>query len=183
MSITVQDNFLSSEDFLELKKYTEDNEFFLVSTGEKSFLVLYTPDWVEKKLHIPMHEMVLTFIRKAHRDFDTLPRIHADNIINGKRVSMARVMYIDLPTSHSTGTAFWNHHVHGEYLPEDVTEEEFNRLIVEDANDLHRWEYLSEVEGIPNRLLTYPGNKFHSKTPPIVEQDRVVLVAFYCPLF
>lgn len=91
------------------------------------------------------------------------------------------MLYIN-PKSNASenGTAFWEHHTHGVELPKDVTNEEFDRLITEDSNDLSKWTFRSVYYSEPNKLLTYSSNLFHSKYPAkITHGERIVLVAFY----
>lgn len=81
----VTDNFLPGAAFEDLQHYCIDNDFEIVKLGEKEFSVLPTPRYLLEFFQIPDHELVLTFIRSAHADFDTDYRIHADNIIEGKK--------------------------------------------------------------------------------------------------
>lgn len=173
------DNFLPEGLFQELSDYCKQKEFQLVNAGEKQFLVLPTPPIIIEYLQIPEHEIILTFIRKAHKEFDTEARIHADNIINNEKTHLASVLYIS-ESNTPNGTAFWQHHKHGKSLPADVTEQEFNRLLTEDSNDLSKWKSIGFVQNVPNRLLTYNANNFHSKFPSLIDSgERIVLVTFY----
>jgi hypothetical protein len=177
----VQENFLPEDIFQELRIYCKENEFKIIKLGEKEFSVLPVPDYVKEFLHIPDHELHLTFIRSAYKDFDKDLRIHADNIIEGKKTSLASVLYISTGAETSVnGTAFWKHHEHGLKLPEDVTNEEFDRLIIQDSNDLNKWELLDVVFSAPNKRVLYDSNLFHSKWPAeILVGTRIVLVCFY----
>ena len=173
------DNFLPEGLFQELSDYCRQKEFQLVNVGEKQFLVLPTPPIITEYLQIPEHEIILTFIRKAHKDFDTDIRVHADGIINNEKTHLASVLYIS-ESNTPNGTAFWQHHKHGKSLPADVTEQEFNRLLTEDSNDLSKWKSIGFVQNVPNRLLTYNANHFHSKFPSLIDSgERIVLVTFY----
>src|SRR5690606_14328916 len=114
-----------------------------------------------------------------HRNFDTDFRIHADGIIMNEKTDLASVLYIS-ESNTPNGTAFWQHHKHGKSLPADVTEQEFNRLLTEDSNDLSKWKQIGFVQNVPNRLLTYNANHFHSKFPSLIDSgERIVLVTFY----
>jgi len=175
----ITDNFLPEGLFQELSDYCTQKEFQLVHVGEKDFLILPTLPIIIDYLQREGHEIILTFIRKAHRSFDTDARIHADGIINNEKTQLASVLYIS-ESQTLNGTAFWQHHKHGKSLPADVKDEEFNRLLIEDANDLSKWKQIGFVQNVPNRLLTYNANNFHSKFPPIIEHgERIVLVTFY----
>lgn len=177
----VQENFLPEEVFQYLRTYCKENEFQIHKRGEKEFSVLPVPDYVKDFLNIPDHDLHLTFIRSANKDFDNDLRIHADNIIEGKKTALASVLYISTGAETSTnGTAFWKHHEHGLKLPEDVTNEEFDRLIIEDSNDIDKWELQDVVFSVPNRRVLYDSNTFHSKWPKqITVGTRIVLVSFY----
>jgi hypothetical protein len=177
----VKDQFLPEEVFKSLRTYCKENEFEIKKIGEKEFSVLPTPDFVQEFLHIPDYDLHLTFIRSADKNFDTDIRIHADNIIAGKKTALASVLYISTPAETSTnGTAFWKHHEHGFTLPEDVTNEEFDRLITEDSNDTSKWELQDIVWSEPNKQVMYNSNNFHSKWPAEISVGtRIVLVSFY----
>ena len=76
------------------------------------------------------------------------------------------------------GTAFWEHENYGHtYIESD--EEEFNRMLTEDANDKSKWKLNSIVGYRDNRLLSYPCNYFHSKYPNEFKKSRKVFVMFY----
>lgn len=175
------DNFLPEESFKNLQKYCETNDFKIVDAGGKLFSVLETPEFIINFLKEDDYNLILTFLREAHDGFDDQLRIHADNIIMGKKTALAKVLYVNNPdTVSKNGTAFWKHHKHGNFLPEDVSNEEFDRLIIEDSNNIELWDKTALVESKPNRLLTYNSNQFHSKYPANIEKGkRIVLVAFY----
>lgn len=88
------------------------------------------------------------------------------------------------PTFDLFGTAFWKHKKHGYRLSSETTNEEYNRLIEIDSNDLSKWELDSVVSTKENRLLIYEANMFHSKYPNVAWSDengkgRMVLVLFF----
>jgi hypothetical protein len=75
------------------------------------------------------------------------------------------------------GTAFYRHQEHGWVFNSD--EVEFNRLLLEDSNDLSKWDLVSYIHSKPNRAIVYDCNMFHSKYPyKITGGVRYVLVAF-----
>lgn len=175
----ITDNFLPEGLFQQLSDYCQHKEFQLIIVGEKEFLILPTPPTLIKHLQKSEHEIILTFIRKAHKEFDTEARIHADGIINNEKTDLASVLYIS-ESQTLNGTAFWEHHKHGKSLPADVTEQEFNRLLIEDSSDLSKWRQVGFVQNVQNRLLTYNANHFHSKFPSVIQHgERIVLVTFY----
>lgn len=181
--IYVEDNFLDYKVFKDLQEYCESNTFGLVKAGDKSFSVLETPSNVLDilKRNIGGHEISLSFIRRAYKGFDNDMRIHCDGIIANQKTSYASVLYINQDEGVTpNGTAFYSHVEHGDYLDKDSSEDEFNRLILEDSNDDSKWEMTSMVKSKQNRLLTYDANYFHAKFPKEIESgERVVLVCFY----
>ncbi|WP_286399309.1 hypothetical protein [Myroides odoratimimus] len=179
--IHIENNFLPQELFEELQNYCLNTPFERVKLGEKEFDFLRVPDNILPYLKEENHELIVTFIRRALPDFDTDLRIHADNIIQGEKTALAKVLYINPKGNTSkNGTAFWEHHTHGEELPEDVTNEEFDRLITEDSNDLSKWNFKKVFYSEPNKMVRYKANLFHSKYPAkITTGERIVLVAFY----
>ncbi len=179
--IEVKDDFLPNMLFGYLQNYCKHSDFQIVDAGDKQFSVLPVPDEVLPFLQKEGHEIILTFIRRAWKDFDTDMRAHCDGIIMNKQTSLASVLYInDNEGVTPNGTRFYSHVIHGESFPENGPEEEFNRLILEDSNNLDKWTKVSEVSSKPNRLLTYESNLFHSKFPNAIEEGtRIVLVVFY----
>lgn len=175
----ITDNFLPEGLFQELTDYCNNKEFQMIKAGDKLFLMLTTPPILNQYLQKEGYEIILSFIRKAHKNFDTDARIHADGIIMNEKAHLASVLYIS-ESQTINGTAFWKHHIHGKELPIDITESEFDRLLTEDANDLSKWKKIGFVQNVPNRLLTYNANHFHSKYPSKIEDgERIVLVTFY----
>lgn len=179
--MTVINNFLPKQAFKDLQEYCAANEFQIVKAAEREFSVLDTPKYLLEFFKIPGYELVLTFIRSAYPGFDTDINIHADNIVNGHKIAKASVLYINeqLGTTKN-GTCFYNHKTHGPELTALVSNEEFDRLLTEDANDETKWEKTDVVTSYPNRLLKYNSQLFHSKIPnEITEGIRIILVCFY----
>ena len=181
--IIIEDNFLSEEDFKNLQDYCK--QLFRVEragAGDqwKEFLVLDTPPAILEQLELEGHEVIFSFIRKAHADFDTDPRIHSDGIIMNKYVDVASVLYInDKEGVPRNGTAFYDHAFFGEKLPKDVKPELYNDVL-RDSNVTGIWQQTDKVYAKPNRLLSYPANYFHGKFPAKIETgERIVLVTFY----
>ncbi len=177
----VVDNFLPKETFENLQKYCKENEFSIVTAGEKSFSILDVPPEIIPSLQMDGYDIILTFIRSAHKDFDNEERIHCDGIILDKKTDKAAVLYIN--NRHGVtknGTKFYSHKVHGQFLPDDADEAEFNRLITDDAGDKSKWTETHYVKAKPNRLLRYNARYFHGKHPAKIKEGvRVVLVVFY----
>jgi hypothetical protein len=76
------------------------------------------------------------------------------------------------------GTAFWEHYKHGEKF-NNISPEEYNRLLIEDSNDRDKWLLKSVIGHKQNRVLSYPCNYFHSKYPNAFVNSRKVFVMFY----
>lgn len=178
--IYVKDNFLSEQDFKRLQDYCYNNEFQIYDSGEKKFLTLPTPQELIPKLAIDNAEISLSFIRKAHKDFDTDMRIHADSIINGKKTVMASVLYINKPEGVTkNGTRFYNHKIYGPKLESDDPKI-FDDLIRNHSEVKENWEPTDKIYSKPNRLLVYNAKMFHSKFPQVIEEgERIILVTFF----
>lgn len=177
----VVDNFLSRPIFENLQAYCKNCEFFEQKAGEKVFSVLPVPEAVMPFFELDGYEVIFGFIRRSFKGFDNDYRIHSDRIVQGEKTDMASVFYINEPEGVTrNGTAFWEHEVHGKRLPEGFSDEEFDRLITEDSNDLSKFKKLDFVPSKPNRLLVYDASLFHSKYPNEIEEgERIVLVTFY----
>lgn len=179
--IAVQDNFLPTDVFTELQQHCLNSDFDTIKAGDKEFLTIPTPKNIVPYLHAEGHDIILSFVRKAHKDFDTSPRVHADGIINRHRTTLASVLYIN-PSEGVTpnGTAFYEHQKWGRTAPNEINETEFDRLLTEDANDPEKWRETDRITAVPNRLLLYDANYFHAKWPNKIEQgERIVMVTFY----
>lgn len=174
-------NFLPKEVFERLQAYSEQREFEIIKLGEKQFSIIPTPEEILKHLELPEQELFLTFLRSAKHDFDTDLRIHADNIIEGSKTTYASVLYVNKSEGVSkNGTCFYKHEKHGLELPQGISNEEFDRLITEDSNDVSKWERTDTVTAEPNKIVLYNSNLFHSKWPKRIQKGtRVVLVNFY----
>lgn len=179
--ISVKNKFLPEAAFADLQAYCKESEFEEVKVGDRVFSTLKTPNYLLELLQIPNHDLVLTFIRRANTEYDTSLFVHADNIVNGQKIAIASVLYINETEGITpNGTAFYNHVKYGAQLPDNVTDEEYDRLLTEDANDISKWRQTDIITAYPNRLLKYSANQFHSAWPKVItEGDRIVLVAFY----
>lgn len=178
--IKVTDKFLQKEQFELLQEYCK-NDFKIVDVGEKQFSILETPEWILKYLDIPEHELVLSFVRSAYNGFDDDIRIHADGIINGHKTALAQVLYInDSKNVTPNGTCFYDHINYGPELPKDISNSDFDALLINDSNNLSCWTKTDVITAKPNRLLMYNSNYFHSKFPSNIDKGtRIILVAFY----
>lgn len=179
--MVVIDDFLPKDVFKELQEYCNENDFSIIQAGEKLFSVLEIPQKIYPYLELEGHEIILAFLRNAHKDFDNEERIHCDGTIMGQQTNKAAVLYINSKNGVTkNGTKFYCHKKHGNFLPDNTDETEFNRLIEEDANNLSLWKETHFVKSKPNRLLRYNSRYFHGKYPArIKEGTRIVLVVFY----
>jgi hypothetical protein len=179
--ILIKDNFFEEETFFKLQDYAEKSEYNIVTAGDKQFSTLQAPSYILPLIQIDGYDVTLSFIRRAYNGFDEEPRIHCDGIIMNEKTSFATVIYINnIVNVTSNGTAFYEHELHGARLSEDASEDEFNRLILEDSNNESKWRLTDFVSAKPNRMLRYDARMFHSKYPnKITEGIRIVLVAFY----
>ncbi len=179
--IVVQDNFLPSNIFDQIHGIVTNAEFQKIKFGDKEFLTIPTPEELLPLMQIDGCDLHFSFIRKAYNEFDTDARIHADNIIMGRKIKYASVLYLNKDEDNVTpnGTAFYKHQEYGFKLSEE-NEKFFDDIIVNDANDPNKWSRFDMIYSKPNRLLTYDADLFHAKFPHLISKgERIVLVNFY----
>ena len=181
--IYIKDNFLPPSLYKELANYCD--KFTEVKYPDKSFWVKELPkefnDYIVSELEsIEGRKIknILSFAREAKQDQDNSWRIHNDTIIDGQQPDRAIVLFVKANEFDLNGTAFWEHENYGHTYIESG-DEEFNRILTEDANDKSKWKLNSIVGYRDNRLLSYPCNYFHSKYPNEYKDQRVVVVMFY----
>lgn len=188
--IYIKDNFLDPDLFSYIKDYIKKSKWKTITIGpEDSFnfdikyiepeqkFVKYIQAWLQVIERADIN-ILRSFFRKSNSKYDTEWRIHNDSLVDGVKPDRALVFYINKnKEEHQNGTAFWKHHEHG-YELNDYDIEEFNRLLIEDSNDLNKWTLDTVVNHKENRLVSYPCNYFHSKYPD-KSKDRTVFVAFY----
>jgi hypothetical protein len=182
------------DDFLELNVYQEvydnlfHNQFQEIEVGDKKFWVQYSnkefDDYIVEKLSAidgVQRECLLGFFRVATEEFDTDWRIHADSKVADIRPERALVLYLSTSTKEGLhGTAFWRHKKLGYNIPDDISNEEFDRMLRDEANDLDNWDLHTVIGYRPNRALMYPSTYFHSKYPNTGwKEGRMVYVMFY----
>lgn len=179
--ILVKDNFLPENIFNKLHNYAKESKYKIIQAGDKGFLTIPTPKYILPYIQIEDHSVLLSFIRKAHKDYDTDLRIHADNIIFNKKTVLASVLYINKDDECITknGTAFYKHIDYGYKLNQD-NENVFNFILKNHSNNRSFWEETDFISSKENRLLMYNSDYFHSKYPAKIEKgERIVLVNFY----
>ncbi len=188
--IYIKDNFLDQDLFSYIKDYIKKSKWKTITIGSKdSFnfdikyiepeqkFIKYIQAWLQVIERAEVN-ILRSFFRKSNSKYDTEWRIHNDSLVDGVQPDRALVFYINKnKEDNQNGTAFWNHHKHG-YKLKDYDIEEFNRLLIEDSNDLSKWTLDTVVNHKENRLLSYPCNYFHSKYPDKAK-NRTVFVAFY----
>ena len=179
------DNFISWENLNKLDVYL--NNFEEVDTGEKKFWVMDVPNNILnifceriKLIEGKTPKVLLSMFRISDSERDIDWRIHCDGIINNDIPKRAAIFYISQSNYDSLhGTAFWQHKKYGDFLSDDKLEN-FNKILLKDANNLDVWKLKSVIGYKRNRLLSYPANYFHSKYPNKSWQSgRKILVIFY----
>ena len=186
--INIIDNFLDDAVYQEIYKELIENEFIEVEAGSKSFWIQNSNPELDQYILDKIAAVegvqrrnILSFFRVATDEVDTDWRIHSDAIINGERPDRALVLYLS-PSSMTRvhGTAFWNHNTFGYCLPQNVSSEEYDKVLEEDSNNLEKWTLHSVIGYRENRAVCYPGNYFHSKYPNWGwSEGRIVFVMFY----
>lgn len=181
--IYIKDNFLPTELYKELINYCDD--FKKIETPGKDFFVKELPSelihYIERsleKLEGRDIKSIICFAREAKKNQDNNWRIHNDTVIEGQQPDRAMVLFVKANEDKLNGTAFWEHENYG-YTYNESSGEEFNRMLIEDANDKSKWKLNSVVGYRDNRLLSYPCNYFHSKYPNEYKDQRIVVVMFY----
>jgi len=188
--IYVSDSFLSDQWYSSTRDELLKAEFTEVMVGDKSFHVQMPTgqfaSMVEDKISMIEGSKItniLSFFRLATDEIDTDWRIHSDLKINGTQPDRAVVLFMSPPDPDRdlNGTAFWSHIEYGHKLPSGTDDSEFDRMILEDANDITMWKLNSVIGHMENRLISYPASYFHSKYPNIAwGRKRIVYVMFYC---
>lgn len=186
--INVIDNFLSEEKYSDVYKKLTSAQFKDIDAGDRKFWVQYSNlDFDNLVLHkISEIERVnrrniLSFFRIATDKLDTNWDIHSDAIINGERPERALVLYLSPSSMVSMhGTAFWKHVEFGDSLPNDISFEVYDNTLLQDSNNIDKWELQSVIGYKVNRAVMYPCNYFHSKYPNFGwAEGRMVYVMFY----
>lgn len=187
--INIIDDFLDKQTYKDTYERLSSNEFKEVVAGDKSFWVQYdTPEFAEmiiKKISSVEgveRTNVYSFFRVATNKVDTDWRIHSDAIINGDRPKRALVLYLSPPEGELGlhGTAFWEHKELGYSLPEDISFDKYDDILLNESNNIQKWNLSSVVGYKVNRGVCYPCNFFHSKYPNVGwSKGRIVYVMFY----
>ena len=156
---TIKD--LSLQDYEEFK--TQGKSFY-VQKATQPFInhVTGSLSTIENKIV----ENILEFFRVSNDMLDTNWRRHSDLKIEGQQPDRALVLYISpRKINELHGTALWEHKIYGKSLPDNTTDEEFDRLITKESENLDAWTLNSVIGYKQNRAISYPANYFHSKYP------------------
>ena len=167
---------LHFRDYFEMKYPTKS---FYVQNPETTF-VKYVISKLEKFENVKI-DNILSFFRISTDKLDTEWRIHSDLNIAGQKPDRALVLYISPKERKDLhGTAFWEHEIYGKSLPKNTTNEEYDRMILKESENLDIWTLNSVIGYEQNRALSYPAHYFHSKYPnKSWENGREVFVMFY----
>jgi len=182
------DDFLSSEWYEATKEELASNDFEEVVAGCDTFYVQMPSDGFNEIVKSKRSRLegrpvrnILSFFRIATDTLDTDWRIHSDQKINGEQPDRAIVLFMSPSYSdiELNGTAFWKHKKYGYALPKS-TDDEFDRMLSEESNDMSKWDLNTVIGHRENRLISYPSSCFHSKYPNKGwKEGRVVFVMFY----
>lgn len=182
------DNFLDKSLFKETVDYLSGNSYNEYKTPGKSFWVQEAKqefiEYVLKKLSKKENcelECMLGFFRVSTDTLDAEWRIHSDGIINGQKPDRAIVLYISPKQMEELhGTALWDHKEYGKKQPDNISNEDFDLLLLRESSDLSKWKLNTVLGYEQNRLISYPANYFHSKYPNKAwKEGRQVFVMFY----
>jgi len=182
--IYIKDNFLPSN---LLKSIIEDkNEYNEHKTPGKSFWVKEPSSMFVEYISNKISDIegckinnILCFFREAKQGQDNEWRIHNDSIIEGEKPERALVLFLSEENQDGlNGTAFWSHKTYGDTYPGGSVDD-FNRLLVDDSNDISKWDLKTVIGHKKNRLVSYPCDYFHSKYPNEFKNSREVMVMFY----
>ena len=186
--INIKDDFLHKDTYDIVCHMLANNKFQQVELGDKKFWVQYSDSEFDNIVlrnlsaidGVP-RESLLAFFRVATDELDTDWRIHADAKVGDIRPERALVLYLSESTMEGLhGTAFWKHKKLGYQMPYSISNEESDRMLMQEANDLSNWDLHSVVGYKPNRAVMYPSNYFHSKYPNVGwKEGRMVYVMFY----
>ena len=171
---TIKD--LSTQDYEEIKT---PGKSFYIQNASHSFMnhVCGSLSAFESNIVEP----IIGFFRVSNDIVDTNWRIHSDLNIQGEKPDRALVLYISpRKIDELHGTALWTHKKYGKKLPAKTTDEEFDRMILKESENLDVWNLNSVIGYEQNRAISYPADYFHSKYPnKSWKSGREVFVMFY----
>jgi hypothetical protein len=186
--IYILDDFVEKSLFKIANDYLDKNTFNKIKAGDKDFHIQQSNKEFDKYVtsRLSMVEgkeikNILSFFRISTDSLDVSWRIHSDLNINGEKPDRALVLYLSPREKEDLhGTALWEHDIYGREIPKEITDEDYDKMIKLDANNLDRWRLSTVVGYEENRLVSYPSSYFHSKYPNISwKEGRKVFVMFY----
>jgi hypothetical protein len=190
--ITIIDNFLGQPVYDAVYRLLLGNTFNAVEVGDKVYYVQDSNKEFDNYVLGKLTEVnggvklksLLSFFRVATDELDIDWRIHADSKIGDVIPENALVLYMSPSEMEGLhGVAFWKHKEIGYEMPLDISNEEADRMLLEEADKLENWELSSVVGYRPNRAVSYPANYFHSKYPNKGwKNGRMIYVIFYSKL-
>lgn len=193
-SVIFIDDVLDSAEFENLKQYCfEDRRFTALEKGDHIYYVANAPQNIIDKIYTEIESIyntkiknIVCFLRLASSVFDTDLRIHCDNGNVGTDFAPTHggVFYITYGKNDINGTAFWQHNKYGYVCPNDFTDKDIQEKIMCDKEDVTKWNLNTIIGGLPNRLVCYPSQYFHSKYPRVMngihpKDSRIVMVVFF----
>ena len=193
-SVFFVDDVLDLSEFESLKQYCfEDRRFTALEKGDHIYYVANAPQNIIDKIYTEIESIyntkiknIVCFLRLASSVFDTDLRIHCDNGNVGTDFAPTHggVFYITYGKNDINGTAFWRHNKYGYVCPTDFTDKDIQEKIMCDKEDVTKWNLNTIIGGLPNRLVCYPSQYFHSKYPRVMngihpKDSRIVMVVFF----
>ncbi len=182
------DNFVDKDLFIIAQNYLNDGAFVKHISGGKDFYVKESPKEFDTYVLNKMSEIegkklrsILSFFRESTDELDVTWRIHSDLNIAGEKPDRALVLYMSPREREDLhGTALWEHNRYGTEIPKNISDEDYDKMINVDAENLDMWRLSSVVGYEQNRIISYPSSYFHSKYPnKSWKEGRRVYVMFY----
>ena len=124
-------------------------------TGE---IADYAQARIESLIGAPIRSHIFQF-RYTLKSFTKRAVCHWDEF------DYTAVMYLALPEHCQGGTSFFRHKPTGHTSVHTAALDRYN------FSDPDQWEEIDRVEMKFNRMILYPGNLFHSPTPPFFGDD------------
>jgi hypothetical protein len=174
------ENVLSENLISELDRIARISRYLAIPQG--GGMCLYgakVPTYIDCYLSEAMEEAsntrlkpIISFLRLNSANHDTEFRVHSDTVILGQLPTHASVFYLE--TSKDSGTAFFEHPVHGCKDPS-------KSLIFTQDDGL--WVPYKKYNAKRNSLLTYRSELFHGRFPWKArgnsrKDGRIVIVKF-----
>ena len=134
--IYIVDDFVQKNLFEIANKHLDENEFKKIKAGDKDFHIQQSNEefdkYITQKISIiegKEIKNILSFFRIATDKLDVSWRIHSDLNINGEKPDRALVLYLSPREKEDLhGTALWEHDIYGREIPEDITDEEYDKI-------------------------------------------------------